>query len=166
MIVVADISPLTNLASIGQFGLLEAIFGEIQLAEGVWDELGQGGRDWPGRREVARSQAFHRHIVQNVAFVKALCGDLDRGEAETIVLATELPADLVLLDEKAARRTAARLGLRVMGVLGVLLEAKTRKLVPEVRPLLDALRQQAGFYLGDDLFEAVLELAKETTLSR
>jgi len=53
MIVVTDTSPLTNLAAIGQFGLLEALFGEIHLAEGVWDELGQGGRAWPGRQEVA-----------------------------------------------------------------------------------------------------------------
>jgi len=60
--------------------------------------------------------------------------DLDRGEAESIALALELDAELTLLDEKEGRHAAQRLGLRVIGVAGVLLEAKANGAVDKVRP--------------------------------
>ena len=87
--------------------------------------------------------------------------DLDRGEAETIALALQLDADLVLLDESEGRHAAQRLGLRVVGVVGILLEAKARGALESVRPHLDALRQEAGFYLDVSLIQHALALANE-----
>jgi predicted nucleic acid-binding protein len=87
--------------------------------------------------------------------------DLDRGEAETIALAVELGADLLLLDEKEGRHVAQRLGLRVVGVGGILLEAKATGAIDVVRPHLDALRQTAGFYLSDSVYRYLLALAGE-----
>jgi predicted nucleic acid-binding protein len=78
-------------------------------------------------------------------------------------LAIELQAGLVLLDEHEARRAAARLGLNVLGVLGVLLAAKVSGELDQVRPWLDALRQQAGFFLSEALYQAVLGKASETS---
>jgi hypothetical protein len=86
---------------------------------------------------------------------------LDRGEAETIALALELGADLVLLDERDGRYTAQRFGLRVVGVLGVLLEAKSKGLIKNIKPYLDMLRQQAGFYIRETLYQQMLILAGE-----
>ena len=91
----------------------------------------------------------------------ALCQDLDLGEAESITLALELKADLILMDERDGRHRAIQLGLKPVGVVGVLLTAKARGHVTKVRPMLDALRQQAGFYLGDSLYKEVLRLAQE-----
>lgn len=87
--------------------------------------------------------------------------DLDRGEAETIALALELGADLVLLDERDGRYAAQRFGLRFVGVLGILLEAKSNDLIKEIKPYLDSLRQQAGFYIHETLYNYVLTLAGE-----
>jgi hypothetical protein len=86
---------------------------------------------------------------------------LDLGEAESIVLALEQNADLILLDEKEGRRAAQRQGLRVLGVVGVLLAAKESHHIQQISPLLDALRQTAGFYLRDDLYDAILHQAGE-----
>jgi predicted nucleic acid-binding protein len=86
---------------------------------------------------------------------------LDLGEAETIALALELDADLVLLDEKEGQHAAQRLGLRVLGVVGILLEAKANSNINAVRPLLDALRQTAGFYLSTPVYKHALSLAGE-----
>jgi hypothetical protein len=69
----------------------------------------------------------------------------NRGEAAAIALAVELKADLVLLDEQDGRRAAQRMGLRPLGVLGILLEAKKRGHIPVVKPLVADLRQTAGF---------------------
>jgi uncharacterized protein len=85
---------------------------------------------------------------------------LDRGEAEGIALALELEAELILLDEHEGRRTADRLGLSVVGIPGVLLEAKAKGLIDTIRPLLDALRM-AGFYLSEPLYQRVLAIADE-----
>ena len=50
-----------------------------------------------------------------------------------------------------------------MGVVGILLRAKQQKLLPAVRPQLDALRQQAGFFLDAALYTHALTLAGELT---
>lgn len=161
MIVVGDTSPLTNLAGIGQFDLLRRLYGRLHIAEGVWQELNARGQRWPGRDEVAEADWIERHAVQNHPLVKALERDLDRGEAETIALALELEADLVLLDEREGRRAAQRLGLRVVGVVGVLLDAKACGAVKALRLHLDALRQTSGFYLDNAVYDHALSLAGE-----
>ncbi len=161
MIVVSNTSPLTNLAAIGQFDLLHRLYGQLHIAHGVWGELNAGGERWPGCDEVAKADWIERHTVQNRDLVTALQRDLDRGEAETIALALELDADLALLDEKEGRHAARRLGLRVVGVVGILLEAKANGAVDRVRPHLDALRQTAGFYLSTSLYQYALALAGE-----
>jgi predicted nucleic acid-binding protein len=103
-----------------------------------------------------------RHEVENRTLVTILRRDLDRGEAETLALAIELKADLVLLDEQEGRHAASRLGLPSLGVLGMLLQAKRLQKIEEIRPHLDALRQRAGFYLGDRLYGDILEQAGES----
>ncbi|MBV8883807.1 MAG: DUF3368 domain-containing protein, partial [Chroococcidiopsidaceae cyanobacterium CP_BM_RX_35] len=59
------------------------------------------------------------------------------------------------------RRIAARLNLRYTGVLGILVEAKSQGLIPAVKPLLDALINQAGFWVAEPLYNRALELVKE-----
>ncbi|MCK4488453.1 MAG: DUF3368 domain-containing protein [Desulfobacterales bacterium] len=161
MIVVSNTSPLTNLAAIGQFDLLRRLYAGINIADGVWDELNAMEKRWPGSDEVAAAGWIKRHTVQNQLLVNALRRDIDRGEAESIALALELGANLVLLDEKEGRHAAQRLGLKMVGVIGVLLDAKKNDFVDSVRPHLDALRQIAGFYLNESLYQHVLELAGE-----
>jgi len=161
MIVVSNTSPLTNLAAIGQFELLHQLYGEIHIADGVWAELGAYGRDWPGRKETANARWIQRQTVGDQVRVAVLLRDLDRGEAESIALALEIGADLILMDEQDGRHMAQRLGLRVIGVVGVLLEAKAKGLIDQLRPHLDALRWTANFYLGDAVYRSALMLASE-----
>ena len=99
--------------------------------------------------------------MRNTALVQALELELDAGEAEAIALALEQSAGMILLDEHLGRHGATRLGLMMTGAPGVLIAAKDRELLAAVRPVLDALRVQAGFWIGDDLRAAVLEAAGE-----
>jgi len=161
MIVVSNTSPLTNLAAIGQFGLLSALYPEIHIAHAVWHELNAGGQRWPGSDEVADAEWVHQHRPANRQLITGLTSDLDLGEAESIALALELGADLVLLDEKEGRRHAQRLGLKVLGVVGILLAGKLRHLLSEVRPHLDSLREVAGFHVSGSLYQMAIELAGE-----
>ena len=158
MIVVCNTSPLTSLAAIGRFELLRELYAHISIASGVWDELNAGEHAWPGSHEVATASWVTQHSVQNESLVTALRRDLDRGEAETIALALELDADLILLDEKPARQYARSLQLNVAGVLGVLLDAKAHNLLETIQPALDDLRQLGGFYVSDALYAKIWRL--------
>ncbi|HMQ52734.1 MAG TPA: DUF3368 domain-containing protein [Anaerolineae bacterium] len=163
MIVVSNTSPLTNLAAIGQFELLQRLFSEIYIPTIVESELLAGGNTWPGAIEVKNATWIQMKSVGNQPLVDALRLDLDRGESEAIALALELKADLVLLDEQAGRYAAQHFSLKVMGVVGLLIRAKKLGYIAEVQPLLKALRQQAGFYLSDAVYQHALELADEQT---
>ena len=147
--VISNTSPLTNLAAIGQFNLLGQLYGQLWIAEAVWQELNADGQSWPGRDEVAGAGWITRRAVTNRPLVTALRERLDPGEAETIALAVECSPPFLLMDEKEGRHTAQRFGFKTVGVVGVLIEAKARDLIPQVSPLLERLRQEAGFYLSD-----------------
>lgn len=162
MIVVSNTSPLTNLAAIGQFHLLEVLYGHIWIPEAVWEELNAGDMQWPGSYQTSLASWITRRAVSNHALVKTLQRDLDQGEAEAIALAVEIGADLLLVDEKEGRRAAQRLGLHISGVLGLLVEAKAQAKLNQIRPLLDRLRGDAGFYMTDNLYVLALNLSGES----
>jgi predicted nucleic acid-binding protein len=161
VIVVSDTSPVTNLAAVGPLGLLRELFGQVEIPEAVWRELTAEDTQWQGRDAVAASPWIVRHRSANVALFTALRRDLDPGESESIALALELSADLILMDERDGRHQAKRLGLNTMGVLGVLLLAKHKGLIKLVRPLLDSLREQAHFWVSQSLYQRVLIEAGE-----
>lgn len=162
---VSNTSPLTNLAAIGQLHLLQGLYGHIYIPLAVWNELNAFGRAWPGRDEVLVAKWVTRQSVQNVPLVTALQRDLDAGEAETIALALEMQADLVLMEEREGRHVAQRFGLHVVGVVGILIASKAHNFVDAIRPLLDDLRYKAGFYLSDAVYYKALEIAGEATSS-
>jgi uncharacterized protein len=108
-----------------------------------------------------RLNVFQTRSVSDRTLVEALGNELDIGEAEAIALAVEIQADRVLIDERRGRLIANRLNLRYTGILGILVEAKSKGLIPEVKPLLNALINQAGFWVAEPLRNSVLELVNE-----
>jgi hypothetical protein len=162
MIVVSDASPLAALSYIRKIELLPQLFGQVLAPDAVWQEL-LAGRQHPGREAVIQATWIERRTVQNHQLVLALQKDLDRGEAEAIALALETDADLLIIDERLGRRTAQHFGLNIIGVVGVLIDAKHHGLIAEVRPYLDQLRIIAGFRISDALFRRVLADEQEST---
>lgn len=86
---------------------------------------------------------------------------LDPGEAHAIALAIELQADDLLIDERLGRREALQFGLSIIGILGILIVAKQRNLIPTVRPVMDALIDRAGFRVSPQLYQQVLNRSNE-----
>jgi predicted nucleic acid-binding protein len=115
----------------------------------------------PGAEDVPSLPWIIRHQVTQHPLVKVLRLELDAGEAEALACALELKADLILLDERRARDVAQRLGLRFVGLLGVLIEAQRQNRLHRIRPVLDDLRQNAGFWITDALYQRVLAAAGE-----
>ena len=161
MNVVSNTSPLTNLAAIGHLEVLRQLYGRVVIAEAVWHELNVNGGIWPGAAEVAAASWIEQCQPTNNALIITLQRDLDAGEAASIALALEINADIILLDERDGRHAAQRLKLKTVGVIGVLLEAKNKGLINDIKPLLDRLRAEAGFYLHGTLYAFVLNQAGE-----
>lgn len=76
-------------------------------------------------------------------------------------MALELQADDLLIDERLGRQEAVRLGLSIVGILGILVVAKQKRLIPQVKPIMDDLINQAGFRVSSQLYQRVLALAQE-----
>lgn len=161
MIVVSDTSPLRALAHLKRMDLLCSVFQKVLVPFAVATEL----RSPPSSFIPVDVIAYPFVEVQepiDSAGVHALLGRIDRGEAEAIVLAEEVGADALVVDELAARTVATERGLNVIGTLGVLLAAKQNGLLDEIGPLIKRLRTELRFFVTSDLVKYVLELAGET----
>ena len=156
MKVVSNASALINLARIGKLELLHELYGELVIPEAVWQEVVIEGAGQPGTDEVKAAAWIKKHVITNKQLLHALQQDLDAGEAEAIALASEIKAELLLMDERLGRETAHYLGLRYIGLIGVLIEARHKGLISAVKPHLDALRDMAGFRIRDELYLRVL----------
>ncbi|HLF87810.1 MAG TPA: DUF3368 domain-containing protein [Anaerolineales bacterium] len=157
MKVVSNASPLVSLSRIGKLELLHKLYSEIYIPDAVWQEVVLDGAGQPGAGEVGTVQWIKKQAVQNVQLVQALRQNLDAGEAEAIVLALEVKADLLVMDERLGRETARHLGVRFTGVVGALVEARQKEYIQAIAPLLDALRYSASFRISDQLYNHVLK---------
>jgi predicted nucleic acid-binding protein len=155
--VVSNTGPLIALASIGQFNLLQNLFGKVLIPPAVRAEV----LDETTMKALSDSDWIAVRAVQDSLAVRLLQEELDAGESEAIVLARETNADLILLDERAATRKARSVGLPAIGTLGVLLAAKKQGLLIAIKQLLNELRI-AGFHMSDRLYYQVLESACES----
>jgi len=157
-VVVADSGPLIGLAKIGRFALLKTLFRSISIPETVYHEVVQEGAGKPGAVEVARAVEegwIVKHKLQSSRLLVLLKVELDEGEAEAVMLANELKARLLLIDERKGRVRAERMQLKIMGTVGILLLAKAKGVDIDLREALDRLRNE-GFRLSDRLYERVL----------
>ncbi|GBC95186.1 hypothetical protein HRbin16_00973 [bacterium HR16] len=158
--VVSNTSPIMNLARVGHLYLLERLYLKVSIPEAVFHEL-QRSSDLLGNTRFESLPWLDVSPVNNRLLVDALLLELHRGEAEAIALAVENKADLLLIDERIGRRVAERMGLRFIGVLGVLIQAKEEGIIRAVKPVLDSLITQAGFWVGSAVYTRVLQEAKE-----
>jgi len=162
LIVVSDTSPVLNLARIGRLDLLPSLYRQVLIPSAVYEELIRSKSDLPPAVEIASQPWLMVATATDQERVQELRGYLDPGEAEAIVLAIELRADLLLVDERRGRRVASAAGLAITGLLGVIATAKRAGLIDLAKPLLDELIQSARFWIGPDLYAGVLSELGET----
>ncbi len=156
MVIISDTSPIANLIVIGQLDFLRDLFSEIIIPEAVNQEilfLKQSGKDI---QAYENADWLKIKNPKDEAKVESLRKDLDAGEAEAIVLALELECDLLLIDERLGNKIAAEYGLHTVGLLGVLIRAKQKNIIAEIKPLMIDLKEKAGFWIGQKLFDQIL----------
>ena len=94
--------------------------------------------------------------LANTRLVHSLLQYLDGGESEAIALAVELKAELLIIDERLGRDTARHFGLNFTGLIGLLVDAKHKGLIDEIKRYLDELRNVFGFRISESLYRRVL----------
>lgn len=158
MIVISDTSPITNLMQVdGGLAILEKIFGKIIIAKTVYDELCQ---IIPQKNIIDKQLWISVLSAQNILLLTALEEKFDKGEAESIVLAVELGADYLVIDEAKGRAIAEGMGIKIVGLLGTLIKAKEKGIVSKVKPIIDDL-VKIGFRIRPTLYSHILEITNE-----
>ncbi len=160
MKIVSNATPLIALAKIDKIDLLRELFEEIYIPDAVYEDVVTRGHGRRGTDEVKNAKWIKRESVKNKMMVALLLAELDKGEAEVLVLAGEIGADKIIIDEKKGRNAAELAGLKIIGTVGILLLAKRQKRIRNVKELLDKLRDE-DFRLSSYVYEQTLLKARE-----
>jgi predicted nucleic acid-binding protein len=162
MIVISDTTPILSLIKIDYLEILEELYKKIIIPKAVYDEL-IINIDYQDEIDIIKRCTFIQieNVEENLSVVllqREL--KLDRGESEAIVLAKNINADLIIIDERKARRIAKDVGLKVTGTLGILVEAKQQGLIKELKSLLDELMDN-NIRISRKLYMEILNLVEE-----
>lgn len=157
MILVADCSALVALSICDSLHLLEALFTRVAVPESVYLEATKPDKHQAQALKHFLQGKVHQVDLRNYVFLDAFA---DAGETEAMVLYKQLSADKLLIDDRRGRKVAKINQIDTIGSLGILLAAKAKGLVKDVKPLLRQI-EQSDIYLSPSLIATVLELAGE-----
>lgn len=157
MIIVSDTSSISNLLQIGLIELLYRLYGEITITPAVERELYA-----INEQSTAIEQLDWIKVVapKNQKLIIKLLEDLDLGESESIALALEYDAQYLIIDEYQGRLIADQYGIKIIGILGILIQAKQKGLLQNVKEPIEQLRS-IGFRLNQQLVSNVLKKLDE-----
>lgn len=158
--VIVNSTPLIILCSIGKLNILKQLYTEINIPQAVFREVTEKP---DSACQILKESLDWIHIekIQSEVDKKMYKAKLHDGEVEVMILAQqEIKADLVIIDDNAAKKTAKYLGLPVTGTMGVLLKAKREGYITEIASVIEEMRRK-GFYISDSLVNMVLEQAGE-----
>jgi uncharacterized protein len=157
MIIVADASPLVALAICDCLDALEKLFGEVRVSQTVFDEVTFGNKSGADKLALYLQDKIIRLNLDSYI----IGGEtLDKGELTSIALYKHLQADYLLIDEKAGRKVAKINQVKIIGSLGVLIEAKRKGIIPLLQPYVEILRQSKTHF-GEDLLNYALAAVGE-----
>ncbi len=141
-LVIADTGALISLALLEKVHFVDELFGVWIIPEAVLNEL-----------EDLEPIPFHARYLeefrQRKVAIKAtnhLRHFMDYGESEAVILYQELEADFLLIDDRKARSAAETMGVECIGSIGILVEAKHRSLVSDLRPIFVKLLKNNRFF--------------------
>lgn len=158
MVVISDTSAISNLVQVKLLLIIRDLYGQIIIPKAVYEELAVMSDH---RKILEKSDWIQVKDIQNRELYNQLRESLHHGEAEAIVLAIETQSDLLVIDELAGRKIARKYGLRIIGILGILVIAKNKGLISRVEPYMRKLREEVGFWISPKLYKGILEQVKE-----
>lgn len=156
--IVSNTTPIISLLKLNRLELLQLLYTQIHIPLAVYKEI-EAGRTKVYYKDLSKIDWINITEIQDRKAIRYFL-DLDAGEAEAIVLATEINADLIILDEKLGRFYAKHANLKVTGTIGILIKAKTAGLIEDMRSLLDELTNKE-VWIGEKLKSEIIKRVGE-----
>ncbi len=156
--VVSNTTPILSLLKLNRLDILKNLYGHIYVPYAVYQEI-EFGKNKSYYQDLFKIDWITILKISDVRKLKHVIS-LDAGEAEAIVLATEIDADLLIIDEKKGRFQATKFNLKITGTIGVLIKAKQKSVIGELKPLLFDLRSK-GIWLDERFINQILKEVKE-----
>jgi predicted nucleic acid-binding protein len=144
-LVISDASCIIALEDIGELRILKGLFSQIVVTDIVRNEIQAELPDW-----IKVSKDYEEREL------KILELELDTGEASAIALALKNPGNRIILDERKGRSVAKRLGLKVIGTLGLIVKAKQKGIISSGKEVLNKLEDH-GFWLSSQMKQGLLD---------
>lgn len=151
---VVNASPVILLVQVGLLDLLRHLGSPVVIPEAsVLEIQGKGPAD-PAAQALGQATWL---VSVDPGPIPANVAALGLGDGETAVVTHALgnPGSGVILDDLAARKAAAALGITTQGTLALIVFAKAQGLIPAARPVVEQLRQR-GMYLSDQVMNQAL----------
>jgi predicted nucleic acid-binding protein len=158
--VVSDTSPLVAFSFLAMEALISQMLGEVLIPPAVAAEVATPRFGFAGIT-TNLIPGVHVRTPTDRTVIQDLMRRVDIGEAESLALALELRADLLIVDDAAARAVAREFGLNITGTIGLLLRAKQEGHLGSIRTVLDRLRTELRFFVSEDLYRQALIQAGE-----
>ena len=156
--IVSNTTPIISLLKLNRLDIFQKLYNKIYIPIAVYKEI-EAGKNKDFYEDLSKYEWINILEIRDKQAIKYFL-DLDAGEAEAIVLASEINADLIILDEKLGRFHAKHADLKVTGTMGVLIKAKTRGLIDKLKPLLDELTDK-NVWISDKLKQDILKRVRE-----
>jgi predicted nucleic acid-binding protein len=147
--IIADTSCLILLDKIGELNLLNTLFGTVITTQEVVTEFGLPLPDW--FTIINPADKNYQSIIE---------ASIDKGEASAIALALELHDSLLIIDDLKGRKFALRLGLKITGTIGIIIEAKNAGILKAIKPLITKIKK-TNFRISEELEKQILDKAGE-----
>ena len=156
--IVSNTTPIIFFLKLNKLDILHQMYGQIYIPEAVYNEI-EAGKAKDFYQDLSTIEWINIQEIKDKQAVKYFL-DLDAGEAESIILATELNANLIILDEKLGRHHAKHADLKVTGTIGVLIKVKSLGLIEKITPLMDELIEE-GVWISETLKNSILKKVGE-----
>ena len=156
--VVLDTGPVISLSIIGKLDLLTHLFDKIFIPNAVWEELNRS----EFFQHFPQIESFFEGRVKSISCFNELILITDYGESESMLLYKELAADFLMIDDKKARLFAEELGIKYIGTLAVLIKAKEKGMITELKPVFENLIQNKRYY-SKSVLNKILTKQNENT---
>lgn len=157
--IIVNSTPIIILCKTGNLEILKMLFHEITIPQAVYNEVSAKDDGVKAALDSALNW-IHVEEIPSQSEKKMYQAKLHDGEVEVMILARKEESSMVIIDDRAAKRAAEFLGLKVTGTLGVLVAAKEKGIIKAIKPILDDIKSN-GFYIGEELCEYLLRKVGE-----
>lgn len=157
--VVSNTTPIISLLKLDRLELLQKLYNQINIPKADFNEI-EAGKNKAYYKDLSKIAWININPIQDTNALKYFL-DLDDGEAEAIILATEIEADLIIIDEKLGRFHAKHADLKITGTIGILIKAKKEGYLKEIKPLLDELTEK-NVWISENLKQDILKRVNES----